>query len=184
MEERQAIIDELEQNFMAVDDGEISSLIGQIEKANKIFFFGYGREMMILSAFAMRIFHMGYDAYVVGEPHVPPIAKGDLLTMGLGPGLSVGTETSIIHLETARRIGATTAVFSAHPERVPKTADYLIRIPGQTLAEEPGSLRSVQPMGASYEQALFVSLDYIIKCIMARNNWAETDLSRRHTNME
>jgi ABC-type Fe3+ transport system substrate-binding protein len=91
---------------------------------------------------------------------------------------------SITQLETARRAGAATVVFSAHPERAPKIVDYLIRIPGQTMLEKPEALISVQPMGTPYEQALLVSLDYIVKCIMIRNNWVETDLSCRHTNME
>jgi 6-phospho-3-hexuloisomerase len=184
MNERQTIIDELEKNFMAIDDEEISRLIGLIEQADKIFFFSHGREMMVLSAFAMRIFHMGYDAYVVGESHVPPIAKGDLLVMSLGVGLALGMETGEVQLETANKVGATIAMFSAHPERVPNTVDHLIRIPSQAMPEEPGALISIQPMGTPYEQVLFVLLDYIIKCIMVRNNWGEADLSSRHTNME
>jgi len=184
MNERQAIIDELEKNFSAVSEKELDGLIDMIERAKKVFFFSRGREMMMLSAFAMRVFHMGYDAYVVGEPHVPPIGKDDILIMSLGAGSSPWMGTSMAQLEAARNAGAAIAVLSAHPELVPKTVNYVVHIPGQTMLEKPDSMISIQPMGAPYEQALLVTLDYTVKRMMLRNNWKETDLSCRHTNME
>ncbi|WP_461257587.1 phosphoheptose isomerase family protein, partial [Treponema sp. R80B11-R83G3] len=155
--ERQVIIDELEKNFLAVDDKELDVLIDRIEGAKKIFFFGQGREMMMLSAFAMRVFHMGYDAYVVGEPHVPPIGKGDILIMSIGVGSSPWTGTSTAQLEAAKNANAVIIVLSAHPELVPKSVDYIVHIPGQTMLEKPDALISIQTMGTPYEQALLVT---------------------------
>jgi 6-phospho-3-hexuloisomerase len=184
MNQREAIMDELEKNFLQVNDKEIDGLIDLIEKANRIFFFSQGREMIMLSAFAMRVFHMGYDAYVVGEPHVPSIGKGDLLVMSLGMGASSWMRTSMAQLETAKNAGATVAALSANPGRVPKEVDYIIYIPGQTMFNEPDAMISIQPMGSAYEQAELITLDYTVKRMMERNNWIESDLSSRHTNME
>jgi 6-phospho-3-hexuloisomerase len=184
MNQRKAIMDELEKNFLQVNDQEIDGLIDLIEKANKIFFFGQGREMIMLSAFAMRVFHMGYDTYVAGEPHAPSIEKGDLLVMSLGMGASPWLRTSMAQLETAKNAGATVAVLSANPGRVPQDVGHIIYVPGQTMFNGPDAMISIQTMGSAYEQAELITLDYTVKRMMVRNNWIESDLSSRHTNME
>jgi 6-phospho-3-hexuloisomerase len=182
MNQREAIMNELEQNFFQVKDQELDGLIDLIEKANKIFFFCQGREMIMLSGFAMRVFHMGYNVYVVGEPHVPSIGKDDLLVMSLGMGTSSGVAMALI--EIAKNAGAIVAALSANPEKVSKEVDYTVYIPGQTLFNEPDAMISIQPMGSAYEQVELITLDYTVKRMMERNNWVESDLSCRHTNME
>ena len=184
MNQRKAIMDELEKNFLSVDDKEIDGFIDLIEKAHKIFFFSQGREMIMLSAFAMRVYHMGYDAYVVGESHVPPITKDDLLVLSIGMGISAGLRASIPLLETAKEAGAVVAVLTANPEKLNSNIDFILYIPGQTLINELDSKTSIQPLEAAYEQAELITLDYTVKRMMDRNNWIESDLSSRHTNME
>jgi 6-phospho-3-hexuloisomerase len=184
MNQRKTIMDELEKNFLQVNDREIDGLIDLIAKANRIFFFSQGREMIMLSAFAMRVYHMGYDAYVVGEPHAPSIGKGDLLVMSLGMGNSPWTGTSMELIKTAKTAGATVAVFSANPGRVPEKVDYIVYIPGQTMVNEPDAMISIQPLGSAYEHAELITLDYTVKRMMERNNWIESDLSVRHANLE
>jgi 6-phospho-3-hexuloisomerase len=184
MNQRKAMMDEVEKNFLQVNDQEIDGLIELIEKANRIFFFSQGREMVMLSAFAMRVFHMGYDAYVVGEPHVPPIEKGDLLVMSLGMGASAWVRASMALIETAKKVGATVAALSANPELVPQEVDYTVYIPGQTMFNGPDAMISIQPLGSAYEQAELITLDYTVKRMMERNNWIESDLSSRHANLE
>lgn len=44
------------------------------------------REGLMMRALAMRLFHLGCDAHVVGDMTLPPVGKGDLLLVSAGPG--------------------------------------------------------------------------------------------------
>ena len=167
---REEIMDELKNNLSAIDDGQIEKVIDQIEYAKRIFFSGRNREMLILSAFAMRVFHMGYEVYVNGEIHNPDIDTGDLLITSAGTRSQSGMESFFAQADAAKRAGAVIAAFTAHPEKIPKEFEYLVCIPGRTIT--------------AYEQVLFVVLDYTVKRMMERHKWKESDLSARHTNME
>jgi 6-phospho-3-hexuloisomerase len=182
MNQRKAFMDELEKNFLQVNDQELDGLIDLIEKANKIFFFSQGREVLILSAFAMRVFHMGYDVYIIGEPHVPPIGKGDLLVMSLGTGAF--SEIAMAQFKMAKNAGASVVAITDNIKLVPKDVNALLSVPGKTILGELDSKDFVQFIDSAYERAELITLDYTVKRMMERNNWVESDLFTRHTNMD
>lgn len=181
---RMQILEELSDHLLSVDVAQLDTMIDYIEGAKRVFFYARGREMMMLSAFAMRVYHMGYDAYVVGEPHVPPIGKGDVLIVSIGMGTSPRMATALAQIEVAHQAGATLVALSAHPETVPACFAHVVKIPGQTMLETPEHMISVQTMGAPYEQAELVTLDYTVLRMMQRHGWQDADLAARHTNLE
>lgn len=178
---REQIIEELERNVLAPSEADVELITDAIDEANQIFFSASAREMLILSAFAMRVFHMGYKAYLIGETKTPPIGSGDLLIIlcGSGEGAIEG------QVRTAQRAGAKVLCITAHPEgSVPQMCEYVARFYGQTLADPVDALTSMQPMGSAFEQAALVTLDYTVHKMMKKHHWEEPDLEVRHTNME
>ncbi|HJJ90205.1 MAG TPA: hypothetical protein O0Y05_04125, partial [Methanocorpusculum sp.] len=80
----QAIIKEIEVAVHSVDSDGIHVLIDSIKKADKIFCVGAGRSRLILSAFCMRLNHLGFSSYVAGNIPCPPAGNGDLIIRATG----------------------------------------------------------------------------------------------------
>ncbi len=55
-------------------------------QARKIFVAGAGRSGFMIKSFAMRMMHIGLEAYAVGETIAPRLEKEDLLIMASGSG--------------------------------------------------------------------------------------------------
>ena len=55
-------------------------------KAKKIVVFGAGRERLQVMGLAMRLFHLGLAASVVGDMDTPAVGKGDVFLAKCGPG--------------------------------------------------------------------------------------------------
>lgn len=176
------ISDELYKNFSSIDDDNLDLLINAIENAGSICFCGQGREGLILSAFAMRVYHMGFNVFVAGEASARALFPGDLLVLSCGSGSSKIADAQI---ETAKESGAKVALITAHPNSdLSKKCDVVICLSGKTVSDPESSNISLQPLGSSFEQCEFVALDYIVYKMMVKNNWSESDLSCRHTNIQ
>ena len=59
----------------AVSEAEIDRLILEIERAKKIQLFAMGRMQASMRGFAMRLKHMGFDAWVVFDTTTPAIGR-------------------------------------------------------------------------------------------------------------
>lgn len=160
---RADMMDELTHNIMSVSTGDLDELAAAIltvKDTHNIFVYGRGREMMGISAFAFRLNQMGYHAYIVGEPHVPPIREGDLFLVTNGRNM---LEAHAAQMRTAREERAKVIVLTAHPkggfEKIP--VDSMVVMYGQTLDDEIDFSGYYQTMGTPYEQALLVLLDCV-----------------------
>ena len=179
---KERIMGELSNNYLSVEEQQLNRLITYLEEADRIFFYARGREMLMLSAFAMRVHHMGYKVYVIGEVCVPPVCKGDVLVVSSGMGYG---SVLTAQLQTAIQAGASIVGLTAHPENdIGKYCSHIVILSGQTLADPVKMLTSVQTMGSCFEEALLLTLDYIVLKMMQKNHWQENDLSIRHTNLE
>lgn len=57
-----------------------------IDKNKRIFILGAGRSGLMARGFAMRLVHIGYTVYVIGETITPSIQAGDVLVSVSGSG--------------------------------------------------------------------------------------------------
>lgn len=160
---RTNMLNELTHNITSVNAGDLNRLVEAIQtvKGRKnLFVYGRGREMMGISAFAARLNQMGYSAYIVGEPHVPPIREGDLFLVTNGRNM---LEAHAAQMRIAKAAGAKVIVLTAHPnggfETIP--VDDMVVMYGQTLDDEIDLSGYYQTMGTPYEQALLVLLDCV-----------------------
>jgi hexulose-6-phosphate isomerase (EC 5.-.-.-) len=96
----------------------------------KVLVMGAGRSGLVGRAFAMRLLHLGYNAYVLGETIVPAIGKNDLAIAISGSGR---TRLILTAAEAAKEAKATLiAVTSYADSPIGKIADVVVEVPGRT----------------------------------------------------
>ena len=78
------VLAELNRTLTNVSAEEGEKLAQLVLNAGKILVAGAGRSGFAVKAFAMRLMHMGFDAYVVNETVTPNIEPGDVLVVGSG----------------------------------------------------------------------------------------------------
>jgi 6-phospho-3-hexuloisomerase len=153
-----------------------------IAAAKIIALHGLGREGLQMKGLAMRLFHLGLDAHVVGEMTTPPIGAGDLLICSAGPG----DFASIAALaKVAKDAGAKTAIVTAQPgSNLAQNADHVLHIPAQTMADDQGSRTSVLPMGSLFELSQMLVFELLVLRLRDLKGETATSMRKRHTNLE
>ncbi len=178
---RQAL-SEIDAVFSRVTADTAERMCGEILQAKRIAGYGVGREGLMIKALCMRLMHLGLDAHVVGDMTTPPVGKGDLLIASAGPG---SFSTVMALLGVARQSGARTMVVTAQPAGpAPKSADTVIELPAQTMANDGGGAASLLPMGSLYEAVQLVFFDLISIMLRERTGQSPDKMRARHTNLE
>jgi 6-phospho-3-hexuloisomerase len=173
------VVEENRKVLEAVSEHEVALLIDEIEKAKVIQLFAMGRMTASMRGFAMRLKHMGLDAYVVFDTTTPVIGKGDLLIVNCAV-----TEIDLGIIQRAKKAGARVAIITAHPEyEQGKYADLKVTVPGQIFGTPP-EIASVQPMASLLEQALFLFEDIVVMMLIEKRKVPMEDMQKRHTNLE
>ncbi|CTQ34730.1 SIS domain-containing protein [Jannaschia rubra] len=166
----------------AVDPADHEAAIRAIARARRIACTGVGREGLMMRALAMRLFHLGRDAHVVGDMTVPPLGPGDLLMVSAGPG-DFGTVRALV--QVARDAGAATLALTAQPGgAVARMCDTTVVLPARTMAEAEAVDASALPMGSVYEGALFLWSELLVLDLARHLGQGPGDMRARHTNLE
>lgn len=165
-----------------IDPAQVEILLDHLARRRRIALYGVGREGLMMKALAMRLFHMGLDAHVVGDMTTPPLGRGDLLVVSAGPGRFSTVEALA---GVARAAGAETVCFTAQADgAVPMAADLAVLLPAQTMASDTSAPSSILPMGSLYEGAMYLFFEYVV--LLLRDRMAVTPEAMRahHTNLE
>jgi 6-phospho-3-hexuloisomerase len=174
---------------------EIENFVKAIEEIyrgnRKILVVGVGRSGLVGRAFAMRLRHLGARSYVVGETITPSVEEGDLLVAISGSG---STQVVVAAAEAAKKMKArVAAVTSYYDSPLGRLADLVVLVPGRTkLASMDdyfarqilGIHEPLSPLGTLFEDTAMVVLDAIIAELMKRLGKNESDLAKRHANIE
>ncbi len=177
-------LEELGAVLAAVDPSAAARVVSAIVEAKRLALYGVGREGLMMRALAMRLYHMGLDAHVVGDMSCPPLGEGDLLLVSAGPG---DFSTVAALLQVAKQAGARTLCFTAQPAgAVPQAADLVLHLPAQTMADDQGASQSlsVLPMGSLYEGAQYLAFELLVLALRERLGETPESLRARHTNLE
>lgn len=173
---------ELNDVLLAIDPEEIERICQVIAASGRIGAYGVGREGLMMKSLAMRLFHLGLDAHVIGDMTMPPLAGGDLLLISAGPGYFSTVEAL---RDTASKAGAKTLCFTSQVNGgVPEKCDFVLEVPAQTMASDQGKSKSILPMGSLYEGAQFVLFEIIILRVREIIDISFEDMRMHHTNME
>ncbi len=177
------ILDELGETVGHVCDSSAEKLVDAIMDAQMVFVAGAGRSGLAMKSFAMRLMHIGFETYVVGETVTPSITNKDVLLIGSGSG---STSSLVTSASKAEAIGATICLLTIDENSpIGKLADVVLTIPAPTpKIDRDLGFRSVQPMGALFEQSLLLTLDAIILLLMEKTGKTPESMFNRHANLE
>ncbi|HZY95410.1 MAG TPA: 6-phospho-3-hexuloisomerase [Candidatus Bathyarchaeia archaeon] len=161
------------------------------EKSRRILIIGVGRSGLIGRAFAMRLMHLGFNVYVMGETITPAIGKGDLVIVISGSGT---TKLAVTAAEIGKEVGARVVAITSFPKSdLGKLADHIVQVRGRTkVAAETdyftrqitGVHEPLAPLGTIFEIASTVFLDSLIPELMHRLGRTGKELKRRHATIE
>ncbi|WP_309666919.1 SIS domain-containing protein [Tabrizicola sp.] len=174
--------DEIRAAVAAIDPAAMDGMVHDIAAARRIACYGVGREGLMMRALAMRLYHLGLDAHVVGDMSCPPLGPGDLLITSAGPG---GFSTVNGLTQVARTAGARVACVTAQAQgTAPQSADRIFLIPAQTMASDQTGATSVLPMGSLFEGAQYLAFELLILRLRDHLGIAPETMRARHTNLE
>lgn len=181
-EQGAAALAELGKVVAGLDSEQMDAFIDELKAARRVVLHGVGREGLMMRALAMRLYHLGLDAHVLGDMTTPPVEAGDLLVVSAGPGWfsSVAALAS-----TAKHAGARVACVTAQEQgRVPAIADTVLVLPAQTMADDQRGRASVLPMGSLFEGAQFLVFELLVLSLRDRIGESASTMRARHTNLE
>jgi len=171
-----AILAELTEVARCVDRAEMHRLLETMRAGKRVFVAGIGRSGLVARGLAMRLMHLDFEVYVVGETTTPSIGKGDLLVCCSRYGKSRTLHT---YVEKAHEVGATAAVITMTAKSpLAKRSDDVFVIPVETGG------KSRQPLGTIFEQSLLLYCDALVMLAMKRLGISESEMARRHTQLE
>lgn len=175
-------LDDLARVFSRLDETAVDRAVEAIASAERIALYGVGREGLQIKGFAMRLFHLGRRAAMVGDMTTPPVGPGDLLVVSAGPG---EFSTVLALMGVAKDAGAKTLVVTAQPDgEAAKRADFVLPVPAQTMADDTGPATSVLPMGSLYEGAQYILFEVMILKLRDRLGVTPDAMRANHTNLE
>jgi 6-phospho-3-hexuloisomerase len=173
---------EIRDAVAAINPAALDGMVTELSTAKRIACYGVGREGLMMRALAMRLYHMGLDAHVVGDMSCPPIGPGDLLIASAGPG---GFSTVNGLISVARAASARVACVTAQPDGyAPTAADRVFHIPAQTMANDQGNATSVLPMGSLFEGAQYLAFELLVLALRDHLRIDPAEMRARHTNLE
>jgi 6-phospho-3-hexuloisomerase len=161
--------------------GEIDGLCGAIAAAPRIFVHAAGRCGLVMRGFAIRLAHLGFPVFVVGEPSAVAGEAGDLLLIGSGSGR---TETTLAIARGARAAGLRIIALTASADTpLAAVANDVFLIPGMAK-DGGGSVPSRQPPGSLFEQMLMLFLEEAVLSLAGVRDPEFAMIRRRHANLE
>jgi 6-phospho-3-hexuloisomerase len=176
------IIKELSRSVDLISNEEAESLVNAILEKKKVFVAGAGRSGFMAKSFAMRLMHMGIDAYVIGETVTSTFEKEDILVVASGSG---ETKSLVTMVEKARSIGGTIAAVTINPEStIGRISDFTVKLPGSPKDQSEGKYQTIQPMGSLFEQTLLLFFDSIILRFMEKKGLDTNKMYGKHANLE
>jgi len=162
-----------------VTKNDIDKVITSFFKANRIFVYGAGRSGLASRAFAIRLVHLGFQTFVIGETIGAPVKKDDLVFVISGSGEAIPT---VMTAEMAHNIGAKLVVVTGERNsRITKFADIAIFLSARCKDEER---KQLAPLGTLFEASAWILLDSIIAELMKSKGETEESMRSRHATLE
>jgi 6-phospho 3-hexuloisomerase len=163
-----------------VDPQALDDFVNALTQARRVFVYGTGRSGLVARAFGVRLAHLGYTTYVIGETITAPVHAKDLVVLVSGSG---ETYPVVMTAEIARDIGAKVCVLTARPaSRLAQHADVLLRLDADV--EDEAKRARLAPLGTIFEVSAWLLLDGVVGDLMNRRNQTEEMMRQRHATLE
>lgn len=184
---QQTLLAENERCAMQLDEAVLSEVLALLCNAQRVFVTGQGRSGLMMRLLAMRLMHLGLQAYIVGETITLAAQSGDVLIAASSSG---ETGVTCLLAEKAVRMGLTLIVFTtALQSRLARLAQHTVMIAAPTkdhTTKGPSEQAnpSIQLMGALFEQQLHLLSDALCLEVARLKNVPPATLWARHANLE
>lgn len=174
------IVNEIEEVIRQVDESQLEQAMAFLDKNKRIFVDGSGRSGFQAKGFAMRLMHIGYTSYVIGETISPAISESDVYFAVSGSGK---TKNVVADTKAAKAKGLAIIAATSKPDSpLAELADCTIIVPGATKGDQ--NRESVQLLSSLFDQAVHITLDALCLKLSKRDHTSEEDAVRMHTNVE
>lgn len=172
------ILDEITDVISKVDEEVFKKAASVISKEKRIFVHGEGRSGLMAKGFAMRLMHIGYEVYVVGETITPAIKKEDVFITVSGSGKSVNI---LSDTKKAKDIGCEVVAFTSNTEsELSKEADIVVIVPGTVKGDTGESRKSIQLLSSLFDQSIHIVLDGLCLYLSKRDNMSNEEATKIH----
>lgn len=162
-----------------LSDATLQQLVNILQPARRIFLYGRGRSGFVARAFAVRLMHLGYQTYVVGETITAPVARQDVVILVSGSG---STYPVVMTAELGRRQGATVVAITAQPEsEIARLAHVVVPL---VPPDGNGERARLAPLGTLFETSAWLFFDAMVAILMQRLGETEQSMRKRHATLE
>lgn len=179
------LADQIQETAQILSRKEVYEMLAMLltakEKGKRVFVVGAGRSGLIGRAFAMRLMHMGFQAYVIGETVTPAVANEDAVIAISGSG---NTKYVVEVAKKCKRVGANVIALTSKDASELKDLPALNVVLPAKSKEDSGDSCSKTPMGTSFEILAFVFLDAVIMQLIELTGVTEDEMKARHANTE
>lgn len=162
--------------FEEIDQQSVERALDLFKDKPRVFVYGTGRSGLVSRAFAIRLVHLGYQTFVIGETITAPVQEDDLVVLVSGSGETIPVAMTA---DIARQIGAKIISVTADPgSHIGRAADVLLHL------DAPDGDGDLAPLGTLFEAGAWIVLDGIIAELMDRIGEGEGDMRERHATLE
>lgn len=172
MKEIMKELDAMWMNTTGVSD-MVKELKDAYNRSYKIVGIGAGRMGYSLRSHIMRLSHVGYEAYFIGDTTLPRI---DPYTVVIINSSSGETPTNILYAQQARAANSYIITITTDTEStIAKLSDQLVIIP---------KMKSHQLMKSIYEQYTMLMLDYVAEQVVTELDLDRSEITHNHSILE
>lgn len=162
-----------------VSQDDIDKVRDLFFNSNRIFVYGAGRSGLVAKAFAIRLVHLGFQTFVIGETITAPVQRGDLVFIISGSG---ETMPAVMTAEIANNLGAHVVSITAKKKsEIAKFADITLFISSTCDEDER---KRYAPLGTLFEASVWILLDGIIAYLLDSKKETEEVMRSRHATLE
>ncbi|MDB2389797.1 SIS domain-containing protein [Alphaproteobacteria bacterium] len=168
------IFRELETLEASINEQCIREIIEIISLCSgRIICLGAGRMGYTVQSFAMRLSHLGFNSYMLGDTALPKIKKGDLTIINSSSG---ETQSILLFAKLAKKFGSRLiCITSEQNSSIAKIADHVLNYK---------KIESEQMMKTVYEQFTFLLFDYIAEELRKERNISINFVENNHSILE
>lgn len=166
------IIEELNSISNQFDYSQLEIVTDLFDRSDSKKFVGFaaGRMGFSLKAFMMRLNHLGYESYMIGDTNFPRLDSSSIVFISSSSG---ETETNIVYAKQAVQCGAKTVLFTTNANStLANICEDMILYP---------TIDSNQLMKTAYEQFTFILFDFICSQIVKKKNIDLSFIENNHS---
>lgn len=172
------IMNEIASVISKVDREQLEGIVKFIDKKSRVFIDGEGRSGLMGKGFAMRLMHLGYEVYAVGETINPSVKKGDIYFSISGSGESGNV---VLNTKRAKEKGCyIISITSKKESSIAALSDKLLIVPGTTKGDNGEQRKSVQLLSSLFDQSLHIVLDSICLMLSKKDNMSNDEATSKH----